>query len=78
MDVLFRPSKCIIIDSEWNFLFEAYRNGNVYTFDIIELTNQSVKCLAKPTPGWARAWVEHDPRLARLVGSMVHLVHKDC
>ena len=46
MNVIFRPSKCIIIDCEGNPLFEALRNGNVYTIDIIDLTNQSVKCLA--------------------------------
>ena len=46
MDVVFRPNKCIIIDCEENLLFEALRNRNVYTIVIIDLTNQSVKCLA--------------------------------
>jgi len=45
MNVIFRPSKCIIIDREGNLLFEALKNENVYTIDIIDLTNQSVKCL---------------------------------
>ena len=42
MNVIFRPSKCIIIDCEGNLLFEAFRNENIYTIDIIDLTNQSV------------------------------------
>jgi len=47
MNVIFRPSKCIIIDCEGNLLFEALRNGNVYTIDIINLTYQSMKSLTK-------------------------------
>ena len=46
MNAIFRPSKCIIIDCEGTLLFEAFRCQNVYTTDIIDLTNQSVKCLA--------------------------------
>jgi len=46
LDVVFRPYKCLIINSDGNNLFEACRNGNVYTFDFNDLSNQSVKCLA--------------------------------
>ena len=44
MDVLCRSSKCIIINSKENILVEAYTNGNVYTFDFIELINENAKC----------------------------------
>ena len=46
MNVNFKSSKCTIIDCEENLLFEALRNRNVYTIDIIDLTKQSVKYLA--------------------------------
>ena len=46
INIIFRPSKYIIIDCKGNLLFETLRNGNVYTIDIIDLTNQSIKCLA--------------------------------
>jgi len=33
MDVIFKPCKSIIFDIRYHISFEAYRNGNVYTFD---------------------------------------------
>ena len=50
MNVIFRPSKCIIIDCEGNLLFEALKNKNVYIIDIIDLTKlcqYSVHCLSQ-------------------------------
>ena len=45
MNIIFRSSKCIIIDCEENILFEALRYENIYTIDIIDFTNHNVKFL---------------------------------
>ena len=37
-------TNAFIIDCEGNFLFDALRNKNIYTINIIDLTNQSIKC----------------------------------
>ena len=46
MDLLFGSSKSIIFDSRGYISFEAYRNGNAYTFYFDDLSNKCVKSLA--------------------------------